>query len=112
MLQIYVTVDRYGRRMEGCTAICISRVCRGLSNNTMGYIFKYSDVDGSTRPRASFSHSKSIDLIDEEGGIVKTYYSVRAASIDLKISDHKVYGVLRRRTKSGKTKEGYRFQYH
>ena len=49
----------------------------------------------SGNPRASYSPSKSVDLIDEEGNVLKTYSSAREASIQLEITDYyKIYNIV------------------
>jgi len=53
-----------------------------------------------------------VDLIDDEGDVIETYDSSREASLELDINYYAVYNILCGRNKSGKTKEGYRFQYH
>ena len=95
-----------------CGLTGISSTCRGFSDNTGGYVFKYANKDGINKPRASFSPSKRVDLIDDEGNVIETYDSSRAASSDLDISYYAVYNILYGKSNSGKTKEGYCFQYH
>ena len=75
-------------------------------------VFKYADKDGLNKPRAIFSPSKRVDLIDDEADVLETYDSSREASLELDINYYAVYNILCGRNKSGKTKEGYRFQYH
>lgn len=107
----YKSINEASKK-TGCDGTSISRVCRKISTSTGGYMFKFTDKDGIDRPRASFSQSRSIDLLDQNGCIIKTYDNVRQASNELEITDYKIYNFLRGRTKTGKTKEGYIFQYH
>ena len=95
-------------KQTGCSEKCISRVCSGLSKNTNGWVFEYSDKDVLNRP--SRKYSRKIDLIDEKGNVLETYKSVKSAALDLDIS----YGVINNilRGKAKKTRKGYRFQYH
>ncbi len=95
-------------RKTGCSISCIYNVCSGLSKSHKGYVFKYSDENVLNRPATKCPNN--VDRIDEDGNVIKTYKSIRAAAIDLEISYSSIYTVLGRVTK--KTRGGYRFRYH
>ena len=90
-----------------CSVPCISRVCSGLSESTKGFIFKYANEDVSNRTIGRYP--TKVDRIDERENHIKTYESVRAASLDLEISYSCINNVLCGTTK--KTKDGYRFKH-
>ncbi len=92
----------------GYSASAISQVCLGSSESTKGFIFKYANEDVLNRPATKCSNK--VDLIDGKGNVLEVYESIRAAALDLEISDQSIYKILCGKT--NKTKDGYRFKYH
>ncbi len=103
----YRSVSEASRKI-GCSESGISHASSGVLKSIKGYIFKYTNEDALNRP--TMKYSRKIDLIDKKGNIIKTYDSVRSASLDMGTSDSSIFVNLRGATK--KTKDGYIFRYH
>lgn len=88
--EIIATYDTMTQAAEilGIDRRGIGKACRGSKNKTyMGFVWEYADRD-YIRPKANpmgrppESAYKPVNLLDEEGNIIKTYESIQAAAED------------------------------
>ena len=103
----YKSLHEASRQTE-CSRSSIFHVCSGFLESTKGYVFKCVTKDVLIHP--SRRCPDKVDLIDKRGNVIKTYESIRSASLTLEISYSSIYKILRGGKKE--TRNGYRFKYH
>lgn len=88
----------------GVTRYVITRCCSGIQKSTKGYIFKYAsgEITGHS------SITKKVDLIDNQGNILKRYISAREASGDTGVSIPCIW----KSCKGGNIANGMKFRWN
>ena len=105
-------IKTYDSIVKVCNDLSISRgsvrnVCQGKSKSSKGYYFSYADSD-SSKHRIVNRITKPVDLIDENGNILKTFESIIKVHEELHIGLKEIRMICRGELDSYR---GYYFKF-